>query len=142
MDQQHRLQELTVVAAFAVGAVILTACSSGVGEVTEPTTLEAEVGPTTTTGSADAGEETLVATYRSATVYAAATDYFFEDAAGQPIDFRVSNLPEEQDVDLPPDMLDSTTVEGPPGANPDLVGREFVLVYNDERLLVRVEIIE
>lgn len=55
------------------------------------------------------------------------------------VEFRVSNLPEAQTIELPGDLLESDVAEGPPGANPDLVGEGFLLVYDDQDQLIRVE---
>jgi len=85
-----------------------------------------------------ATEITKVATYQSATVYAASTDYYFKGKDGKMIEFRVSNLPGKNEIELPSNLLESDVSEGPPGANPDLVGKEFKLIYDNKEELVRV----
>jgi len=89
--------------------------------------------------SATTTETTKMATYQSATVYAASTDYYFEDKERKIIQFRVSNLPGKNNIDIPANLLESNVSEGPPGANPELVGKAFKLIYNEQDALVRVE---
>ncbi len=84
-------------------------------------------------------ETVKIVTYQSATVYAASTDYYFEDKEGKTMKIRVSNLPEESKIVLPTNLLESNISEGPPGANPDLVGKTFKLLYNDQDVLARIE---
>jgi len=81
------------------------------------------------------------AIYESATVYAAATDFYFKDTEGNKIEFRESNLPGEQKVGLPELMLDPNASEGPPGANPQLVGRTFQLIYDKEGQLKTIKLV-
>lgn len=79
------------------------------------------------------------AIYKNATVYAGATDYYFENAATQAlIEFRNSNLKEEITVEMPDNMLQESE-EGPPEANQKLVGKVFLIHFIDE-VITKVEL--
>lgn len=93
------------------------------------------------TDKAVGGQTIKQASYQSATVYAAASDYYFKAKNGEAIQFRVSNLPDEKTVVMPSDMLASIGEEGPPEANPALQGRKFNLIYDKNMQLQRVELI-
>ncbi len=78
-------------------------------------------------------ETTEKVTYLNGVVYAASTDFYFENENGEEVSVRVSNLPEEQAVKFPANLLESDSeIEGPPGANPDMVGKAFFLVRNEK----------
>lgn len=83
-------------------------------------------------------------TYESCAVYAASNEYRFSEKDGNMILVMVSQLPEEKKkkpVIVPDNMLESTEgLEGPPGANPEMVGKEFILIYdeNDEVTEIRL----
>ncbi len=71
--------------------------------------------------------------FENATMYAASTDFYFKNENGEEVSVRVSNLPEEQTVKFPDNLLESDTgIEGPPGANPDMVGKVFFIVKNEK----------
>lgn len=139
MEQPNPQRALVALAALVLSVTTLVACGSSEEEAIQPTTTTALVESTETTGVDNAGRA-ISASYQSATVYAASTDYYFEDSDGQVVEFRASNLPDEQSIELPDNMLDPDAVEGPPGANPDLVGEEFLLTYDENDQLVRVEL--
>ncbi len=119
--------------------IAASACTSAAGDATENTTAESTSSSSVETAIADAAGDVRPATYRSATVYAGSTDYSFEDVDGELIRFRVSNLPDEQTVELPGDLLEPDPLEGPPGPNPELLGAEFLLIYNSDGELIRVQ---
>ena len=134
MTERNRSRLIPVFAAVAVLAVAAGFGLQQLGEGEPEQPVEVQANTLEATQS-----RTQVATYQSATVYAASTDFYFEDRDGEIVEFRVSNLPEAQTMDLPEDMLEAEVVEGPPGPNPDLVGEEFLLVYDDQDRLIRVE---
>lgn len=68
-------------------------------------------------------------TYRSATVYAAATDYYFANAAGSEVRIRLGNLDTDASGFGPLTALDESA-EGPPSENPAMVGREFNICFD------------
>lgn len=136
MDQRtqpRRLSALSTVA-LVLAAVGVGGCSSQRESTVQPTEIQVT---TSTTTTAPQGR-TQIVSYQSATVYAGATDFYFKDIDGQIVEFRVSNLPDPETIDLPDNMLDDAVVEGPPEANPDLVGEEFLLIYDQDDHLIRV----
>lgn len=66
--------------------------------------------------------------YESATVYAGKTNYYFKTASGIRVEIGISNMEENKKAKTPADMLEKG-VEGPPGANPEKVGKPYELVY-------------
>ncbi len=69
--------------------------------------------------------------YKSATYYAGRVDFYFEDEKGQVITVGISNMPEDSGAVYPPELLESTeNLEGPPGENPAMVGKPFLLIKN------------
>jgi hypothetical protein len=86
-----------------------------------------------TSQPAASAETTEKVTYQNAVMYAASTDFYFTNEKGEEISVRVSNLPEEQTVKFPGNLLESGAgIEGPPGANPDMVGKTFFIVKNEK----------
>lgn len=71
--------------------------------------------------------------YEGATAYAGRTDYAFRLVSnGNLMQIGLSNMPEDAAVNpkIPANMLENNkNAEGPPGANPDLLGKTFELVY-------------
>ena len=102
------------------------------------------------------GGPSVLATYKNCVVYTGSTDYYFtpegEDKEIQLRDrnsvyqFRIINPafrdaergPEDVDIRLEDQLIDpSNDLEGIPGANPEMVGKLFLLIYNkDGKLLV------
>lgn len=79
-------------------------------------------------------KEGRVATYENASVYAASTEYVFQSEEGKRIFVRHNQFPEKgiPNPIIPENMLESgEDIEGPPGANPDMVGKQFVIVYKE-----------
>ena len=68
-------------------------------------------------------------TYRSATVYAGSTDYYFANGAGREVRIRMGNLELAGSGFEPLTALDETA-EGPPSENPAMVGREFNICFD------------
>ncbi len=67
-------------------------------------------------------------TYRSATVYAGSTDYYFDKRTGEQLRIRVSNLETEGSGFESLTALDDTE-EGPPSENPAKVGLAFDVCF-------------
>ena len=63
-------------------------------------------------------------TFRAATVYAGATDYYFSNGAGEESRIRIQSEEIEASGFSNLTAMDETE-EGPPGENPAMVGREF-----------------
>jgi len=76
--------------------------------------------------------------YESATVYAAATDYFFRNKKGESIKIRISDLDENPAVSLPANLLETDVEEGPPGANPDIVGKKMRVTYGADNQIKKI----
>ncbi len=85
----------------------------------------------------------VVAIYENCTVYAGSTEYAFKNAkTKEPIVFNVLNLPEKgiKTPKLPKNLIDpSKNLEGVPGANPALVGKAFMLLYDAKGELLSVK---
>lgn len=88
--------------------------------------------------------KTKTVTYESCAVYAASNEYAFSDKKGEMILLMVSQLPEmkkEKHVKVPDNMLESMEdLEGPPGANPEMVGKEFLLIYDDNDQVIEIRL--
>ncbi len=81
----------------------------------------------------------FAAKYVSASVYAGSTDYEFTDTDGKQIMIRLSNIDTLENTIMPDNMLEPTDgIEGPPGANPKMVGRNFTIEQNPEGKYTRV----
>ncbi len=83
------------------------------------------------------------AKFVNATVYAGSTDYSFK-IGEEELTVRVSNIPDEKDPGpkLPETLLESNPKEGPPGPNPEMVGKNFDLIYNDKGDLLEIKLSE
>lgn len=90
----------------------------------------------------ETAEKIVVATYESAASYAARTDYGF--SVGEEFILIEGNTFEEEPIiELPDNMLESDEeLEGPPGANPELVGKSFNLYYNSDGIVYKIELVE
>ena len=85
---------------------------------------------------------TVVATFESCTVYAGATDYYFKSEAGKLHSFRNSNMEgEAPKVQLPVSLMAAAEdSEGPPGANPEWVGKTFELSVDSNDQVVALAV--
>ncbi len=83
-------------------------------------------------------------TYESATVYAGSTDYYFSDNKGEKFHIRISNMPQEKEiiVKIPEGMLETEAVEGPPGANPNMLGKQFQVKRNDAGEIIEIMVLK
>ena len=106
--------------------------------------------PTTEKGTS------VVAVFDDCTMYTGKTDYYFTKENGEKIEFAVPNVDgftkeeiaemrangtTEIDIKFTEAMLDpSEDLEGIPGANPALVGKKFLLVYDEKGVLLEVKL--
>ena len=102
----------------------------------EVATLAPETEVTTpaneTTSSVLALNTMIRGKYLSAAVYAGATDYVFELDDGEQITIRVSNTDDIGNPEVPEILLESEEeVDGPPGANPKMIGK-YVTIEKDK----------
>ena len=80
----------------------------------------------------------VIAAYQSASMYAAATHYYFETEEGQEI-LVVDGIGEETRVQLPKNMLEELEPgEGPPEGNPEFIGNNFTLYFNEKGEVYKV----
>lgn len=87
-------------------------------------------------------EKIIVATYESATSYAARTDYGFSTTDGELLLIEGNTFEQEPIIELPDNMLETgDEIEGPPGANPELVGKSFKLYYKGDNVY-KIELVE
>ncbi len=78
-------------------------------------------------------------TYISATYYTGRVDFYFKDENGKRIEVGISNFPEDKGAKYPPSLLESgEELEGPPGENPAMVGKQFYLVKNEAGKLIEI----
>ena len=69
--------------------------------------------------------------YQSATYYTGRVEFHFHDETGADVNVSISNFPEDSGAVYPKYLLESTdTTEGPPGENPAMVGKPFLLIKN------------
>lgn len=108
-----------------ISLFLLVACKSNTEKVPTPTsspTIEEKVG-----------------IYKSATVYAASTDYEFE-IAGKAMLVRVSTV---DSLNLPdiPSNLTILSQEGPRGVNPILIGKKYALEFGPQKQLKSIRLL-
>ncbi len=69
--------------------------------------------------------------YQSATYYAGRVEFHFHDMTGADVMVNISNMPEDSGAVYPKYLLESCdALEGPPGENPAMVGKSFLLIKN------------
>ena len=69
--------------------------------------------------------------YQSATYYTGRVEFHFHDETGADVNVSISNFPEDSGAVYPKYLLESSdTLEGPPGENPAMVGKPFLLIKN------------
>jgi hypothetical protein len=69
--------------------------------------------------------------YKSAACYATKVDFYFEDESGGQVIVGISTLPEDSGAVYPKYLLEpDENLEGPPGENPAMVGKPFLLIKN------------
>ncbi|TAG03942.1 MAG: hypothetical protein EAZ44_05465 [Cytophagia bacterium] len=83
-------------------------------------------------------------TYESATFYVGQVVYFFKRVDNkEELSVGVTNKPFDAEmkkkIKVPKGMLEDTKdIEGLPGANPAMVGKKFLIVYDNEGDVVRI----
>lgn len=92
----------------------------------EETTEQEEVKNTET--KVEASNNSITATYESASMYAASTAFYFKTSAGETIEVWVSNETEGRMTKIPANMMENIE-EDLPDANPAKVGKSFQLIY-------------
>ena len=69
--------------------------------------------------------------YQSATYYTGRVEFHFHDETGADVNVSISNFPEDSGAIYPKYLLESSdSLEGPPGENPAMVGKPFLLIKN------------
>lgn len=85
-------------------------------------------------------DKVITVTYESAAVYACATEYAFQTKEGKLILVRGRDNCQTTNIEIPDNMLeDSDNLEGPPGANPEMVGKMFNLYYKNNETPYKIE---
>lgn len=108
----------------AVVLLALASCNNKKSDSKETKTDTAVVKPV-------ADNNTQKVTYKSATYYTGRVDFYFDDEKGAEIVVGISNMPEDSGAIYPSYLLESgDTLEGPPGENPAMVGKSFLLIKN------------
>lgn len=97
--------------------------------------------PTDSSQKTKANDNTMTAAYLSATVYAGSTVYRFMKADGEVFDFTDGNS-EEAKIEVPANILeDPDEVDGPPGANPVLIAKTFLLHKDEEGEINKISLV-
>ena len=119
--------------------LLIVACDTPIPSSSAP--IEAPV-----TESPINEEETALnsqeAIYERCTVYAGSTDFYFKVNTGEKITIRVSNLPDEREIIIPDNLVGSGGEEGPPEANPAMVGKVFLIIYDQEDNVTEIKLKE
>lgn len=144
---------------------LLVAC--GGSTIENENTDTSDISPSTNMSAPDEiisedlplGYSSVIAVYKSCAVYTGATDYYFIKEDGQGVNFRIANtegLSEDEienlkskdslggiNIHLKEQMIDKNKkIEGPPGANPELIDKKFYLIYNESGKLVEVKLLK
>ncbi len=119
---------------FLFSIALIVACNNQKSTTEDETAFTESVTPE----EHDPAGETV--TFVNAVVYAGSTDYIFESESGEEITVRVSNIPEEGEFVpvIPEGLLETGGEEGPPGANPAMVGKKFTLIRNEPGEVIEV----
>jgi hypothetical protein len=91
-----------------------------------------------------ASHKIVEAIYESCAVYAGSTKYYFKTSDGETIELSALNPGMDDEplyrIKIPNNLIDNAkNLEGPPGANPKLVGKKFNLIYNDKDEIIEVK---
>jgi len=83
------------------------------------------------------------ATYLNCAVYASSTSFYFKSTQGDTIQFSVLNEGEieaETSAKVPKGLIeDGKDLEGLPGANPEMVGKKFTIIFDKEGQVIEVK---
>jgi hypothetical protein len=110
--------------------ILLSACN-------RETSNQQIVNEDTTSPSTDdkATSKEIEVVYESCAVYASSTKFYFKPAQGDLIEISVWNEGMEDypsPIKLPNNLLeDDENIEGPLGANPEVIGKKYILIYNE-----------
>lgn len=136
----------------------LTLASCGNTGTTDTTTTDSTATTVTidTPTTVQQKGTSIVAVFNNCVLYTGKTDYYFTKENGEKIEFAVPNVDgftkeeiaemradgmTEMDIKFTESMLDpSEDLEGIPGANPALVGKKFLLVYDEKGALLEVKL--
>ncbi len=122
---------LLLMAVLFSGCLLLSACSKEASK-TQHTSAQEKT-----------NFKEIEANYESCAVYASVTRFYFQPSEGNLIEVTVFNEGMDEypsPIKIPGNLLDDIEdSEGPPGANPALVGKKFKLIYNatDELIEIR-----
>jgi len=96
--------------------------------------------------AADSSSKVVEAIYQNCTVYASTTMFFFKTAQGDSIEVSILNKGMEEaalSAKVPDNLVeDSEGLEGLPGANPEMVGKKFRILYNEKGEVTEVQLAE
>ncbi|MDX1904854.1 MAG: hypothetical protein SFU27_11920 [Thermonemataceae bacterium] len=113
-------------------AFFITACYTS-----NKTTVSSKVAKTLANNEVEA-------IYLECTVYASTTIFHFKDTIkGDSIDVSVFSEPDTTGVfvpKMPKNMIDDDpNLEGLPGANPKMIGKKFIIIYNNKKEVIEVK---
>lgn len=96
--------------------------------------------------TANSPAKEIEAVYENCTVYASATIFFFKTAQGDTVEVSILNKGMEEaelSAKVPDNLVeDSKDLEGLPGANPQMVGKKFRILYNEKGEATEVQLAE
>jgi hypothetical protein len=113
-------------------SLLITACGN------EPS-QNAETTNSTDTPPANTTSERVI--YENCAVYALATEFIFKNMQGEQLLVQVANSPGERTTKIPDNLVAPVAEgqEGPPGANPALVGKAFFLIKNEKGEIIEIK---
>jgi len=85
--------------------------------------------PKAYTTTAPVSTYTVAATFVDAQIYTGTSRFVFKDETGELINVDIPNLSKGEKINLPGNLLENTN-QGPPSANPQLLGKAFELEYD------------
>lgn len=135
-----KMKKLIWIAVLGIALIGCKAKSTPQASPSAPSTATARSASPTPQIAAEDEYHSVVAVYESCTTYTGATDFVFRSEDGKMIQFRYSDLTEEEPaIVLPVPLVDPNPGEGPPGPNPEWVGRRFLLTLNAKDEVVSLE---
>lgn len=91
-------------------------------------------------------QKEIEAIYQDCTVYAGSTVFLFKTMQGDTIQVSILNKgmeDAETSAKVPENLVDnSKDLEGPPGANPKMVGKKFKIIYNHKEEVIEVQFLD
>lgn len=126
-----------------LGMILILGCWSCSDQSSKESEQNAQQTEITQQSAQQSTNKIVVATYESAAAYAARTDYAFTTANDEFILIEGNTYDEKPVIELPDNMLETgDDIEGPPGANPELVGKTFNLYYDADEVIYKIELVE